>query len=52
MIPVMPRRCSETKVVKGGIWNQREKNRERKLKKKQSRMRSMLSGELGKFGLG
>lgn len=47
----MPRRCSETRVVKEGIWNRREKNRERKLKKKQSRMRSMLSGELGKFGL-
>lgn len=47
----MPRRCSETRVVKGGIWNQREKNSEGKQKKKQLRMRSMLIGELGKFSL-
>lgn len=46
----MPRRCSETRVVKGGIWNQSEKNREGKQKKRQLKTRSMLSGESGKFG--
>lgn len=44
----MPRQCSETKVVKNGTWMWREKNRERKLKKKQPKMRNMLSGGKGR----
>lgn len=43
----MPRQCSETKVVKNGTWMRRETNRERKLKKKQPKMRNMLSGGKG-----
>lgn len=47
MNPVMPRRFSEIRVVKGGIWIQREKNRRRKLEKKQQRMKNTLSGGEG-----
>lgn len=44
----MPRRCSETRAVKRGIWIQKEKIRGEKLQKKLLRMRNMLNGEKGK----
>lgn len=44
----MPRRCSETKVGKEGIWIQSERNRRGKLEKRQLRMRNMHSGGKGK----
>lgn len=49
MNPAMPRLCFETRAAKGGIWIQREKNRRRKLEKKQQRMRNTLSGGEGEF---
>lgn len=51
MNPAMHRLFSETRVAKDGIWSLREKNRKRKLGKKQQKMKNMLSGEEGKLYL-
>lgn len=48
MNPAMPRRCSETRLVKREIWKLRGKKRREKMVKKQQRLRNMLSGVEGK----
>lgn len=47
MNPAALRLFSETRVVKGEIWNRREKNSGEKRERKQRRMKNMLSGEEG-----